>query len=674
MADSIPRPGGGTVGSVRTLLAGLALSLIPSVALADRLEVLGGSSGEATELSHTIDVTVEPGLAVLRVDRTIKFTGKGKADIALYASLPQGGVITGLKLQSGGEVEAQARGVDAVLVFPEVKGRSKRRVNYRVEVPLVAEGGRATVWLPQARSSGGAMVPVVRLGGEVLLAEDNPAWDPVRVPMPTPKSGRARWGAAKLASDWAWRLEVDAPHELGKSIDAAHVVFLLDASRSQGRKGIDRQLALLHEWARQMPRAQYQVIAYHRDADQVFATWKRADGVRDLGAGHAKLVPHNGSNVDGALQLAASLLASTKGPGFVLVGTDGEAPVATMPDRLSSRLSGLGKDSVVHLIVTSGRHTRGAIETRADSHRLAKVALDHGGVPVSVYLPDDWPEPPEKLALKNLLRTTRIDRFDTEVDGKSYLGDDAGRRLYAGQGAVATGRAKAEPKTLAPSGLAWGRKWTTRATRTAAVDRRAALFAVHDQQLPAVDLEAVGKRLAFVTTKTALKATKSGSEVVSPRDFGVSQSGVRPGVATRRPQPPVAGEVPNDKVRSLFSEMYAPCLGGYRGPAGTVQISVEMSWNEILDVAAVGGDTATNLCVEEAIWAVDLPDDFKDAHAFGMVEEPLQATETDEDEDGADDGPPETSASRSGGCAVGRSAPTWRWLLVLVAVGRRRRR
>ena len=660
--------------------------LVPSVASADRLEVLRGAKGEATEISHAIDITVEPGLAVLRVDRTLKFSGPGKADIALFVDLPLGGVITSLKVQGGGEGEARSDGNDAIFIFPGVKARSKRRVSYRVEVPLTAKDGQSTVWLPQARTSGGAMAPVVRLGGEVLLPQDNPTWDPVLVPMPTPDSGRARWGAAKLSDGWAWRMEVDAPRSFGETIDRANIVFLLDVSRSQARKGIDRQLTLLQEWARQMPRARYQVIAYHRDVAQVFATWKGADGIRDLGPGHASLAPQNGSNIDGALELAASLLKGEQGPAFVLVATDGEAPVASTPAHLSHRLDGLATDAVVHLIVTSGRHKSGAIETRADQHRLAAIALDHGGVPVSVYLPDSWPTPPEKLALQNLLRTTRIDRYDTIVDGKAHLGESAGVRLYASQGAVSTGRSKAAPKSAAPSGLVWGRPWTMKAVRTAATDRRAALFAVHGltgaERLSDADLETLGRRLKFVTAKTALKATRSGTEVVTPQkmevDSGIPRGvpGGVPGTTGGRGSAPAA-EIKTSRVAALFGPMYGPCIADYRGPGGTMQISVEMSWNEILDVSAVGGDTASNLCVEESIWAADLADDFRDAHAFGMVEEPLKATSDGEIERDArcdEGGPPETSASRSGGCRVGTPGQSpWLLLLGLIAAARRRR-
>lgn len=652
----------------------IALSLLPAVAHADSFETLDGGSGTASDVAHSINLTVEPGLAVLRVERTILVTGGAKSNVLLHLQLPLNGVVTGLSVQGKGEAEIQKVDHDTVVYFPDVKGSSKRRISYRIEVPLVAKDDTAQVWLPQASSSGGTLVPVVRLGGEVLLPEDNPGWDPVRVPQPTPASGRARWGKVAAGNGWIWRTEVDAPHSFGESIDEASIVFLLDVSRSQARKGIDRQLRLLHEWARQVPRARYQVIAYHRDADLVFPSWKSADGIRDLGAGHAKLVLHNGSNLDGALELAASVLSKTEGRSMVIIASDGETPVASDPKAMSSRLSGLGDDTVAHLILTSGRHTSGAIETRADSHRLGRIAMEHDGVPVHVYLPDSWPTPPEEVALQNLLRPTRVDRYDTLIDGNPHEGDQAGRRLYEHQGVVSMGYAKSEPKTVLPTGLRWGKQWQTRPVRTAAVDRRAAIFAGTDISIDSDDLADLGRKFKFVTAGTALKSNRSGTSVVAPRPLE-SGGGIGLVGASTRDDKPSPGELSADAVRTLFVSMYQPCIDSFRGPGGTVQLSLEMSWNEILDVSAIGGDTATNLCIEEAIWAADLPDDFKHAHAFGMVEEPLPRTESSDDDDDADDGPPETEASRSGGCSVdGRSLPAWGWwMLVALAVGYRRR-
>ena len=653
---------------MRPLLLAAACWLVPTVAAADYVEIVGSDSTDASQLSHNVDVTVEDGVATLRVDRTIRYDGKGRADVLLYVDLPLDGVITSAKLEGKGEVEIRANRTQAQMLFKEVKGRSKRRITYRIEVPLVSEDDEAIIWLPQA--GGDFEAPVVRFGGEVLTPEDNPTSDPVKVPAPTPSKGRARWGMAELPSGVVWRLEADAPHSLGESRDDDNVLFLLDVSRSQGKQGIERQLRLLQTWARQMPKARYQVVAYHRDADVVFPTWRAADGVRDLGIGHPKLVPQNGSDLDRALQVAAGLAKKESGSTVVLVGSDGETAVSSTPAEMAARVSGAGKDTVVHLILTSGRHTRGAIETRADSHRLAPVALQHGGIPMSVYLPEKWPEPPEEEVIRNLLQPVRIDRFDAALDGKPYLGDEAGLRLYEHKSAVVTGRADRAPKKVQATGLQWGKRWSLTAVRTPAVDRRAALFGAFRDDVRLDDPEAnhLAKKYKFVGPTTLMRATRSGFEVEAAPSRLDDAAGAGSGRAgSKKSGGPIASEIPEARVRELFASTYQPCVDSYRGPAGLLSVSLEMSWNEILDVSATGADTATNLCIEEAIWSMDLPDDFRDPHAFGMVDLELAESQDAAADDG-DDGPPETDASKSGGCSI---APGFddMWALGLILFG-----
>lgn len=656
---------------MRPLLLAAACWLLPSIASADYIETLGGGSAEASELSHDVNVTIEDGVATLRVDRTIRYDGKGRAGLVFFVDLPMNGVITSAKLEGKGEVEIRANQTQAQMVFRDVKGRSKRRVTYRIEVPLVSENDEAIIWLPQAR--GDFERPVVRLGGEVLMPEDNPAWDPVKVPAPTPSKGRARWGKADLPSGVVWRLEADAPHSLGEPRDDDNVVFLLDVSRSQGKQGIERQLRLLQTWARKVPKAQYQVVAYHRDADTVFPTWRASDGVRDLGIGHPKLVPQNGSDLDGALQLAAGLVKKESGRTVVLVGSDGETAVGSTPAQMADRMSAAGKGTVVHLILTSGRHTRGAIETRADGHRLAPVALEHGGIPMSVYLPESSATPPEEEVIRNLLQPVRIDRFDAELDGKAHLGEDAGMRLYAHKSAVVTGRADRAPKKVQATGLQWGGRWSLSAVRTPAVDRRAALFGVYDQGLTMPEAHHLATKYKFVGPATLMRATKSGLEVErAPGELAPANVAGPTGSRPKGESLDNASEIPEARMRELFASTYQPCVDSYRGPAGLLSVSLEMSWNEILDVSATGADTATNLCIEEAVWSMDLPDTFVAPHAFGMVD--LELQETDDSDDEEDDGPPETEASKSGGCHVAPRVDAVMVLsLLLLGVAVRRR-
>src|SRR5262245_38420638 len=78
--------------------AALALVLAPAVARAD---VLTSTLGQPlVEVSHTVDVRIEKGVAIYKVKRTIANAGTLFEEAALDIALPHGVAATGLRIRS----------------------------------------------------------------------------------------------------------------------------------------------------------------------------------------------------------------------------------------------------------------------------------------------------------------------------------------------------------------------------------------------------------------------------------------------------------------------------------------------------------------------------------------------------------------------------------------------
>ncbi len=131
---------------------------------------------------------------------------------------------------------------------------------------------------------------------------------------------RVRVGAAMVSTV---RLEV-AP-ELAAVPRGLRVVFVVDASASEGEPGIAAQLAWIRAYVGRVPDAQVEIVAYRRWAERLFGGWRTG---RDAGRALAQLppsalAPGNGSHFDRGLAAAAELLArAPAGPARLIAFTD----------------------------------------------------------------------------------------------------------------------------------------------------------------------------------------------------------------------------------------------------------------------------------------------------------------------------------------------------------------
>lgn len=639
-----------------------------------------------TEQSHTIDIDVVPGAALLRVRRTILNGGPATAEFVVRVDLPRGGVITGLSVDAG-EAEVQlADSQTAALYLPRVPARARRTVDYTIEVPLASQDGQGTVLMAESEVSAtdGRAPVIVRHNGAVLTPVPATLWIPYHVPAPTPREGQLRWGVAPLPRGAVWRAEVDAPHELGRTPKGARVVFIIDRSRSQTRRGVERQLRLIARWAREMPDAEYQVVAHAREAESLFARPSPAAALQALSADDPRLVPTHGSNLDAAITRAAEALAGVAGPAYLVVMTDGELPTHLEPNDLRGLLSPLPPAVTVHLLLTDGRETHGAIESRADDDRLAGLALDHGGVPMRVLVLEEFPVPTDALVLANLLRPQRIDSLALEVDGQSGPSMECAP-LREHTGCEYDAVVQAAPGAIAAVGWVWTTPWRADGSRSAALDRRAAVFATHgwfeapDQTWGHLDdatLKWIGHTYAIVTTQTALRANKDRTKVARPTPldpelFGMGGLGLV-GVGGRATKTETEPEsLAPAQLLASFSAGIDACAASRRGPALRMTLAVETNRDELLDVTVDGGDEATRQCIAESAWSTLLGERYAARRAAGTLAIDLPERVAPASVPVRAEQPPAVTAMRRG-CRVGDDPLPVLGLLMLLTPRRRR--
>jgi hypothetical protein len=322
----------------------------------------------------------------------------------------------------------------------------------------------------------------------------------------------------------------------------------------------------------------------------------------------------------------------------------------------------------VHVLISDGRQKHGSIESRVDAHPLAKLALEHGGVPMKVFVPDEYPDP-EGLIVANLFRARRIDRFAFELDGK--LDETYRSPLWEHDGHESIELAETIPQTIAAVGWVWAQPWRLEGTRDAAVDRRAAVFAVtwFPGEIDDATLEQIARTHTVATSKTALRAKRGKLEVVSPTPLDIELGGGLGLVGTGRGgglEELLAIEIAPELLRASFSAGIDACVEQHRGPADQLSLRVETNWDEIVDVIVEGGDAATRECVAASVWATTLDGEYTEQRATGslLIELPSRV-----------EAQPPPLAPSPRGCRLAAQpspGPSILLLLALLGLGRRR--
>lgn len=541
----------------------------------------------------------------------LKISHTYKSDVRVELLAPTGEHVTLFDRKGGGE--NNIAGTFPVTFPKAIKGAGTWRLVVSDHVGL--DNGSIDSWSLQ-------------LGADSVAATDTPVFIPdapengndaglaaIAVAPPKIEMWNARLGKVVASDKHAFgRLEVDTSPQLVALPKRAQLVFVLDASYSVTEQMIDTQLAIVRTYASHVPDAEVQLVVYRREAKAVWTSFVSAapatlraqlDEARKAG----RLALGNGSALDAGLTLAAQALAKrTAGPRRIIVMTDHLLRSSLAEPKVAAVLDRIPNDIVVHVVRPHLDDDDRVTLERDDANPLATIATKHHGIyteltgmPTTV----DKLVPTEKLlapAILELVRPTRVEKL--VVDGGFTLADTV---LREGEGLrlFAKGKTAADRVTL--SGVLWSDPVKKQVSVGDAFSRSTAAFVFgEDEYHDLSDAEQLkvafqGRAVSPVTSYVAYEPGTRPSVIglrntIGHGSGGGSAYGGMGGMGVMR-------RVPN--LASLIDT--TACVAQHKPAAGwKVQLTVETTRDEIVDVAVTGGAGPLATCLLETTWQVRL--------------------------------------------------------------------
>jgi subtilisin-like proprotein convertase family protein len=443
----------------------------------------------------------------------------------------------------------------------------------------------------------------------------------IEVAPPRMDTAVARLGRADASVKRSFvRLEVDAAPELRPLPRAPSVVFVVDASHSIDQTGIDAQLELARAYLLHVPDARADVVLYRRRAERLVGRLVAPDELgRAIEQARAagKLAPGNGSALDAGMGLAAEILRGRRGPGRVVVTTDGLLR-GTFENRLATaHVRALPAGSVVHVVLPSRDADDKVSEQRDDTHPLAPIARAGGGVLLHFAGAVGRPAPALAGGVLGLVRPIRIDHFaiqglpagaQVQVDGdqaSDVLSEGSGRRVV-----VEVNGRKLDQVVLA--GEIWSQPFRRAVRVSPGFSRVAAAFVFGEDRHGELSREEMltlaffGRAVSPVTSYLAIEPGVRPSTAGIDREMmGGSGFGSGSGSSGSRSR-----SISRPDLAKLLAPAAEACLRAHPVGKERVALRVETTLDEVVDVVIAGGPRAAATCVAEAAWALRLPDAF----------------------------------------------------------------
>jgi subtilisin-like proprotein convertase family protein/Mg-chelatase subunit ChlD len=421
----------------------------------------------------------------------------------------------------------------------------------------------------------------------------------------------ARLGRVFASYEHAFaRLELDVAPRVSELPKKAQIVFVLDKSRSVGEDGLAAQLAIIRAYLAHVPDAEVEIVAYDRRASRVFGELVPAPQAFERLAKRTFALG-NGSALDAAARVAASVLADRKGPRRVVLLTDELVRSALTQDAALASLAALSSDTIVHVVVPVVDHDDRAHLDRDDAGELGLLATRHHGIGAKVA---GFPVTGDKVLaplVLELVRPTRIEQlavkgFELETT-----------TLREGEGLRVVRLAQTAPTRIVITGKMWSDPVRREVLATEAFSRASAAFVFgedrHQELTPAEQMRIAmyGKAVSPVTSYVAAEpGTRPSTEGLDDSVLGgllgneVGEANGGFGFGRSGFQPDLASMIDTEA-----------CLRAHpqRGP-WRVELTVETTRDEVVDVIT---DDRTPLaaCLVEAAWALQLPASFAGDHA-----------------------------------------------------------
>jgi subtilisin-like proprotein convertase family protein len=575
----------------------------------------------ATYVVSSIDTDIDKRLASARVSVDIRHTYRGDLRVVLVTPWKARHVLHDRK----GSSENDLRRTFKLRLSSEDRSRSIRGT-WRLSISdhARADVGSLEGW-SLALGVGAKGKRTVKLAAPNMprALPDAPAGEgppegcaTISIDPPPIDTVEARLGRVVAAPNKQFlRLEVDAAPELRPLPRRPSVVFVVDASHSMAEEGIRAQLDLARAFLHHVPDARFDVVLYRRHATRLESRFLAADELdRVIGAARKKgrLAPGNGSALDAGFVAAARALGDRRGPRFIVMTSDNLLR-SSWKNKLSvKRLVRPARGLTAHVVIPeigSGDVT----ERRNDGHDLAPLAAAYGGVLLEFGgLPATEKNRAEiRKAALGLVRPIRIDSFNV----RGVKGLDLPGVLDEGQGIREMVKLARAPRRLRLTGKIWARPFS----RLVKVSRRfaratAAYVFSHDMHTDLTEKEMMkvalfGRAVSPVTSYLAIEPGVRPSTAGIDRRLGSIGRGGGSGAGygsghgrahLRRPD-----------LRALLLPGVKRCVARHRpGPGWRVDLTVETTRDEIVDVVLAGRATPLSTCIVEEVWAVRLTSAF----------------------------------------------------------------
>ena len=434
--------------------------------------------------------------------------------------------------------------------------------------------------------------------------------DSVWARFPTRQLAKRRGGAERvgtfanrvaLGRQQVVKLEVDLAGRLSEVPADLATVLVIDASRSMTTAELEGQRQTVAAYLRAAPNSRVQVIAYAREPRPLLPAWMTArQAAPHLDRALRALVRANGSNLDAGLRAAGQWLDQIKGTRRIVLFTDERLPsrierAAVLDDALPPR-------TLVHTVAFGGL----ALE-RDDEALLARLAARTRGMSVrGANVAED-----ERLVDATMLvRPTMLDRVVVRAPGWKQLatqdhscpegGAIAPTSFAEGEACTWWGQAAAMSAPLTVEGFLWGERVVrvVRADldRARDVARELSMLHVLDEEL-----QLLAERAArAVNTVWSLYAAWGGDDgyedgvMFGRAGFGIS-CGTCGGDFTDTGIGVMGGHGP--ELTAELTRIVNTCKPDHR-----IDVEVETTFEEIVEVSVTTDSATTRTCVEHALW------------------------------------------------------------------------
>jgi hypothetical protein len=498
---------------------------------------------------------------------------------------------------------------------------------------LPSDGARARLELPCAGARGVHVAdPRITVTSEELVRrsprgldrsiEDLPGCE-VTVPRRLAHGVRLSFAELPLSAGAFAYLAVEVAAELEPAPEDAHVVFVVDASMSEGTQGVAAELEVVRATAAQFPGGQIAVVAFNHTAKVVTGFVAASALPAALAAHRAQLRVGHGSEAGAGLAAAADLLHGQRGVSRVIVLSDRQLPFLLDGHRLLAAFAAAPVGTVVHVVErVTGSGPPGVARLDRQDHPpddVGALLIATGGQLVEISGDGQGAANARAMraATRGLVRPIQLDDahlvgfFDDSGNRPPALGADGDGTVAEGWGAAWSSLMQPAPRPVRLVARIWGRTVSIAPGDSPDLALDLPLLLMGSVQVGGLEDEearrlglthhVLGPQTSFLAARAQSRPSLLGGDEVGHQagsvmcscdaDPGTIGGGL--GVIG-----PLAGQAPRQLVAQVLAPIVTRCLQGQAPGQGMV--SVEVSGPEILGVWA--SRTPIAACIEAGVW------------------------------------------------------------------------